>query len=117
PVANCNSRGGLVLPAPHGGEAWLVGSTQAISWTTTGTVPNVKLEYSTDGGVTYPNVVAASAANTGSFSWTIPDNISNTVRVRVSDVTDASTNDISDANFKIRGNVPVTAPNGGDVWT
>src|SRR5207247_2630903 len=115
--ANFKIRGGLVVTAPNGGEAWIVGGTQAISWTTTGTVPNVKLEYSTDGGVTYPNVVAASAANTGSFSWTIPDNISNTVRVRVSDVTDASTNDISDANFKIRGNLTVSAPNGGDVWT
>src|SRR5207247_2352393 len=102
--ANFKIRGGLVVSAPNGAETWIVGSAQAISWTTTGTVPNVKLEYSTDGGVTYPNMVAASAANTGSFSWTIPDNISNTVRVRVSDVTDASTNDISDANFKIRGN-------------
>src|SRR5207244_3702920 len=85
--ANFKIRGGLALTAPNGAEAWIVGSTQAISWTTTGTVPNVKLEYSTDGGVTYPNVVTASAANTGSFSWTIPDSISNTVRVRLSDVT------------------------------
>src|SRR5207244_9576178 len=115
--ANFKIRGGLVVSAPNGAEIWIVGSTQAISWTTTGTVPNVKLEYSTDGGVSYPNVVAASAANTGSFSWTIPDSISNTVRVRVSDVTDATTNDISDANFKIRGNLTVSAPNGGEVFT
>src|SRR5207245_2598769 len=78
--ANFKIRAGLVVSAPNGAETWIVGSTQAISWTTTGTVPNVKLEYSTDGGVTYPNVVAASVANTGSFSWTIPDSISNTVR-------------------------------------
>src|SRR5437870_5470008 len=114
--ANFKIRGGLVVSAPNGAETWIVGSAQAISWTTTGTVPNVKLEYSTDGGVTYPNVVAASAANTGSFSWTIPDNISNTVRVRLSDATDASATDTSDANFKIRGNLTLTTPNGGDVW-
>ncbi|OLD78247.1 MAG: hypothetical protein AUG87_01935 [Candidatus Rokubacteria bacterium 13_1_20CM_4_70_14] len=114
--ANFKIRGGLVLVAPNGGETWTVGSTQAISWTTSGTVPNVKLEYSTDGGVTYPSVVAASVANTGSFSWTIPDSISNTVRVRVSDVTDASANDTSDGNFKIRGNLTVSVPNGGEVW-
>src|SRR3989441_9730455 len=114
--ANFKIRGGLVLVAPNGGETWTVGATQAISWTTSGTVPNVKLEYSTDGGVTYPSVVAASVANTGSFSWTIPDSISNTVRVRVSDVTDASANDTSDGNFKIRGNLTVSVPNGGEVW-
>src|SRR5439155_723367 len=113
--ANFKILAAFAVSSPNGGEIWAVGATQAITWTTTGTVPNVKLEFSTDGGVTYPNVVAASAANTGSFSWTIPDNISNTVRVRVSDVTDASTNDISDANFKIRGNLTVSAPNGGDV--
>src|SRR2546422_1887195 len=110
-------RGGLVLVAPNGGESWTVGSTQAITWTTAGTIANVKLEYSTDGGVTYPSVVAASVPNTGSFSWTIPDSISNTVRVRVSDVTDASANDTSDGNFKIRGNLTVTTPNGGEVVT
>src|SRR3989449_971976 len=114
--ANFKIRGGLVLVAPNGGETWTVGATQAISWTTSGTVPNVKLEYSTDGGVTYPSVVAASVANTGSFSWTIPDSISNTVRVRVSDVTDASANDTSDGNFKIRGNLTVSVPNGGEGW-
>src|SRR5207244_3675917 len=114
--ANFKIMAAFAVSSPNGGEAWIVGATQAISWTTTGTIPNVKLEYSTDGGVTYPNVVTASTAKTGSFSWTIPDSISNTVRVRVSDVTDAQTNDISDANFKIRGNLTVSAPNGGEVW-
>src|SRR2546426_111835 len=114
--ANFKIMAAFAVTSPNGGEIWTVGATQAITWTTSGTVANVKLEYSTDGGVSYPFVVAASAANTGSFSWTIPDSISNTVRVRVSDVTDASTNDISDANFKIRGNLTVSAPNGGEVW-
>src|SRR3989449_7828467 len=88
-------RGGLVLVAPNGGETWTVGATQAISWTTSGAVPDVKLEYSTDGGGTYPSVVAASLANTGSFSWAIPDSISNTVRGRVLDVSGGSADDTS----------------------
>src|SRR5207245_9541970 len=72
---------GFTLSSPNGGEVWTVGSSQNIAWTTGGSVPTVKLEYSTDGGSTYPNVIIASTPNTGTFSWTVPDNISATVRV------------------------------------
>jgi len=110
-------RGGLVISAPNGAETWTVGSTQAISWTTTGTVPNVKLEYSTDGGVTYPNVVTASAANTGSFSWTIPDSISNTVRVRVLGRDRRLDERHLGRKLQDSGQLTVSAPNGGENWT
>src|SRR5207249_3600492 len=50
-------KGALALTAPVGGEVWAVGATHNITWTTAGTLADVKLEYSTDGGVTYPNVI------------------------------------------------------------
>src|SRR5438876_3461709 len=108
---------GFTLASPNGGEIWTVGSSQSIAWTTGGTVPNVKLEYSTDGGSTYPNVIIASTPNTGTFSWTVPDNISATVRVRVSDVNNTDAFRSSNTNFKIRGAFALTVPNGGEVWT
>src|SRR2546425_432210 len=108
---------GFTLSAPNGGEVWTVGSSQSIAWTTGGTVPNVKLEYSTDGGSTYPNVIVASTPNTGTFGWTVPNNISATVRVRVSDVSNSDAFATSNTNFKIRGALTLTAPNGGEVWT
>src|SRR3989442_7561171 len=47
--SNFTIRGGFILTAPNGGEQWVVGSTQQITWTTTGsTITSVKLEYSTD---------------------------------------------------------------------
>ncbi|RKY44535.1 MAG: hypothetical protein DRP81_05410, partial [Candidatus Omnitrophota bacterium] len=103
------------ITAPNGGEAWIVNDTENIVWNTQGTVDNVKLEYSTDGGDNW-TLITESTLNTGTYSWSIPDSISNECRVRVSDVNDSSANDISDSNFKIRGNLTITAPNGGEKW-
>src|SRR5207245_2918 len=93
--------GALAVTSPNGGEKWNVGSVQPITWTNTGTVANVKLEYSKDNFAT-ATVISASAPNTGSYTWTIPDAISTTVKVRVTDVADPNASDSSDANFKIQ---------------
>ncbi|MBU1086222.1 MAG: GPI anchored serine-threonine rich family protein [Candidatus Omnitrophica bacterium] len=115
-VADFTIKAGFVITAPNGGEVWTVSSSHDITWTTVGSVTTVILEYSTDGGTTFPNVVTGSAANTGSFPWTIPDSISSQGRVRVSDFANANANDISNANFKIRGSISLTAPNGAESW-
>ena len=114
--ANFKIRSSLTLTAPDGGEVWTVGTGQTVTWTSSGTVNNVKLEYSTDGGSTYPNLVTASAPNTGSYSWTVPDAISTSVRAKITDVDDSDAFDASNGNFKIRGALLLTAPNGGEQW-
>src|SRR5437773_4392475 len=56
---------------------------------------------------------AAPAGPTGgSFSWTVPNDISSTydIKVRVSDPNDPEANDLSDAAFKIEGALAVTSP-------
>jgi len=115
--ANFKIMGGFTLSAPNGGEVWIVGENRNITWTTSGSVANVKLSYSVNGGTTYPNIISASTTNTGSYSWTIPDAIGTTVRVKVEDVLDVDAFDESNANFKIKGSVTVTAPNGGEIWS
>src|SRR5439155_1278117 len=105
----------LAVTSPNGGEQWAVGSVKPITWTATGTVANVKLEYSKDNFAT-ATVISASAPNTGSYTWTIPDAISTTVKVRVTDVSDPAASDTSDANFKIQGAFTLTTPNGGEAW-
>ena len=114
---NFNIKAGFTLNTPNGGEAWVVASMQNITWTTFGTVVNVKLEYSTDGGTTYPNIIIASVANTGTYPWTIPDAITTAAKVRVSDTNDVTASDTSNANFKIQGLLTITAPNGTEKWT
>jgi hypothetical protein len=109
--------GKLVVVAPNGGEVWPVGTAQSIIWSRVGSIASVKLEFSTDGGVTYPNIIVSStAASALSYNWTIPDAIYSTLRVKISDVADATVFDVSDANFKIRGNLNLTAPLGAEIW-
>src|SRR5207245_6646388 len=97
---NFKIRGALTLTAPNGGEVWTVGESRTITWTTTGTIPNVKLEYSKD-NFTAPILIAASTPNTGSFAWTVPNDISATVRVRVTDADDSTVIDGCNAHSKI----------------
>ena len=113
--ANFNIIGGFTLTSPNGGEVWIVNESRNITWTTAGTVANVKLEYSTD-GTTYPNLIIATTPNTGSFAWTVPDSITTAARVKVSDAGNANSFDTSNANFKIRGSLTVAAPNGAEGW-
>lgn len=94
----------LSLTSPNGGFV-AVGSTQAITWTASDAagVAGVDLAYSTDGGATYPNVIATGLSNTGSHDWTVPNTVSTTARVRVT-ATDAFGNasaDASDADVTI----------------
>ncbi len=109
----------LTLVTPNGGESWSIGSTKSISWTNTGTIANVKLEYSINSGVNY-SLITSSTPNTGSYLWTIPNVSSASVRVRVSDASNTTIKDASNANFTIyNATVPtltITSPNGGESW-
>ncbi len=92
----------LTLVSPNGGESWQVGSQHAIRWTSTGSIANVSLAYSTDNFAT-SHVIVASTANTGSYNWTIPNDPSTTARVRVaSTISPTTIRDDSDANFTIQ---------------
>src|SRR5439155_20479600 len=115
-TANFSLRVGSILSAPNGAEEWVVGSTRKITWTTTGsTIANVKLEYSKDNFAT-ATVITASTPNASFYNWLVPNDISGTVKIRLSDTNDPGTNDVSDATLKIKGGFAVTAPNGGEGW-
>jgi hypothetical protein len=112
---------GLRVTSPNGGESWAPGSAQSIAWTSAGvTISSVKIELSTNGGSTW-STVAASAPNTGVYSWTVPNSLSTTCLVRVGDTGSSGLSDVSDAFFSIANAMPTTkitvvAPNGGEVW-
>jgi hypothetical protein len=96
----------LSVSSPNGGESWLVGSTQNITWSTSGTLANVKIEFSTNGGTSYSTIIA-SAPNTGSYSWTVPNSASATVKIRISDIA-GTVSDTSDNNFTISASCSYT---------
>ncbi len=123
----------LSVTSPNGGENWLAGSSQNISWTTEGPIGNVRIEFSVDGGTTY-TTLAKSVPNTGRYSWTLPSVLSPRYSIQISEVGGDAV-DKSDGLFSIvgcsysispasqvfdssggNGNVTVSAP-GGCSWT
>ncbi len=106
----------LQLTAPNGGEAWVGDQQETITWTSSGLVQSVTLEYSVNNGVDWTEITS-TAASSGSFSWTVVDVQTSNALIRISDAADGSPSDVSDAPFSIDGSeITVTSPNGGESW-
>ena len=103
----------VAVTSPNGGESWLVGSSHAITWTATDTegiaATGITLEYSVNNGGSWLPV-ASGLANSGSFSWTVPNNPSTTALVRATavDLHGNTANDASNATFTIQGTSTTT---------
>jgi hypothetical protein len=91
----------IVLLVPNGGEEWTIGTYHDITWDAPPSVTNIKLEYSKDGFVSDFHTIISSTEDDGEYSWQIPDDPSDTVRVRVSDADNTSVYDDSDDDFSI----------------
>lgn len=110
----------VTVTVPNTSVTWKAGSTHAITWTATDNVgvTAVDLAYSTDGGVSYPNVIATGLANSGSYSWTVPNSPGSTARVRATahDAAGNTASDASDADFTIdRWTITASAGPGGNI--
>ncbi len=92
--------GFITVISPNGGENWPVGSTKDILWISTGPISEVKIEYSIDGGFIWDKVVG-NTANDGSYSWIIPNSLSDKCLLRISDADDGEPFDDSDYAFTI----------------
>lgn len=104
----------ITLDVPNGGETCYVGSNKDIEWTASPVITDVKLEYSKDVFGSDIIEITPSTPNTGVYDWEIPDDPSETVRVRISEVGNESNNDESDGDFTIQG--PCT-PVFTEKWT
>jgi len=102
---NMASVAGITVVSPNGGESWMAGSSHNITWLSSGVAGNIKIEYSTDGGAAW-SVAAASVANTGTYSWTVPGTLSASCLARVTSL-DGAASDASNAVFSI-----IAAPTG-----
>jgi len=89
----------VTVVAPNGGESWAVGSQHEIRWVATDndTVTKIDIRYSTDGGSTYPNVIATNEPNDSTYLWTVPATVSDSCLVRIT-AYDASLNSASDSS-------------------
>jgi hypothetical protein len=99
--------GKINIISPNGKEQWGVGEKQKISWSALDYEPvyPFDLAYSTDKGKTYIDIIT-NQGNDGAYLWAIPDKISKTVKVKVSDTLDKDIYDTSDALFSIVASAP-----------
>lgn len=95
----------------------MAGSRQTVTWTVEHLTGNVVVEYSKDGFSSDSHDIATVAAAAGSAEWTIPNDPSDTVRVRVRAEEDEGIEDLSDQEFSISAcPIQVTSPDGGEEW-
>jgi len=110
----------ITVLAPNGAEEWSATHDYNIRWSTTGTVGNVKIEYTVDAGANWTEIIG-STPNDGTYTWNVPDSLSTQCKVRVSEAADSDPIDSSDANFSIVSattpTINLTAPNGGESLT
>jgi hypothetical protein len=95
----------VAVSAPNGTEQWIEGEHHDITWTATDNVgvTGVDILLSTDGGLTYPTVIATGEANDGVYDWTVSGGPADSCLVKVL-AGDAANNwgeDVSDDLFEI----------------
>lgn len=111
----------VTVVSPDGGENWAINSNKNITWSTSN-ITNVKIEYSTNNGTSWIQIAASVAAGSGSYAWTVPNTPSTQCKVRVSDASNASMNDLSNGTFTISSGgaqynwVQVPSGTTGDLW-
>jgi hypothetical protein len=91
----------VTVSAPNGGESWEQGSTQSITWTSTGDIDNVKIELYK--GTELSTTISSSTTNNGTYSWTIADDqdVGSDYKVKIIALDDPEAFDMSNADFEI----------------
>jgi len=112
----------ITLTNPTASSSWQAGSTQSITWTSTGSFANVDIELHYLGA--YLSTIVSGTSNDGSYSWTLDSSYANyadSYYIRIADSSTHSTYDFSDGNFEITAPSPVdsitvTSPTGSSSW-
>jgi hypothetical protein len=105
PITVVNTGSQYAVAAPNGGEVWSSGGTETVTWNVAGTninginCANVDLVLSTDGGLTFTQVLA-TVLNNGSATITAPTTTETTARLMIR-CSDNIFFDISDGDFRI----------------
>lgn len=105
--------GGLVTPPatiqvikPNGGEIWYINQQKMIEWTSTGVI-NVKIEISTNNGVSWELIVTNIPAQSGFYEWLVTGPASEQCLIKISSVENPNVFDVSDNTFSIRSELCV----------
>jgi hypothetical protein len=105
-VTVTNTSGPFQVTSPNSNITWSGGGSATVTWSVNGTNAGsvncqaVNILLSSDGGLTFPTVLASSTANDGSETITVPSQSGTTYRVKVESVGNIFF-DISNTNFTI----------------
>lgn len=75
----------ITITSPQEGETWKPGEPHDIRWITTGTVGNIKIEYSTGNGASW-TIITPSTDNNGVHPWVVPEIPAGQCLVKVSEI-------------------------------
>jgi len=110
-----NPSGTITVVNPNGGVTLNALTPYNVSWTANGTSGYFDILYSVNGGTSY-NTLTSNISGT-SYTWTVNNNPSTNVFVRVRDNQNVCRKDASNLPNTILAATPVlTSPNGGEVW-
>ena len=111
---------GITVTSPNAAVKWKYGTNQNITWSYTGNIENVKIEFSPDGGYIWNPIINSTPASAKSYNWIVPPYIGKFNSIRISDVKNAKVSDVSDKFLTIsrilQGTLIINSPNGGESW-
>ncbi|QEC66012.1 T9SS type A sorting domain-containing protein [Panacibacter ginsenosidivorans] len=102
-VTVSGTTGPFAVTSPNTAVSVGAGTTQTITWSVNSTntlAANVKISMSTDGGQTFPYVLAASTPNDGTEAITVPNVTSGACRIKIEAIGNIFY-DISNVNFYV----------------
>jgi PKD repeat protein len=112
----------ITVTSPNGGESFVRGTTNRITWSSAGS-PGSAVKIELLKGSTVVQTLQSSTENDGSYSsWTVSSSLAtgSDYRIRVTSTTDPAITDTSNTYFTITGSststITVTSPNGGQIW-
>lgn len=107
----------ITVTSPNTTLTRYIGNSSSITWTSAYITSNaLKIEYSIDNGSSWIPITT-NTANTGSYTWIIPNTPSTQCLVKITDLGNPATYDISNTTFTIAPPyITVTYPNGGESF-
>lgn len=106
----------ITVISPNGGESWHAEELKTIEWSSN-LITNVRLQYTTDDGNSWITILNSISADADQYIWMVPNTVSPLCRIKISDVSNALTQDESDAAFTIAPTVGVEESENNNVPT
>lgn len=105
----------IELQTPNGGEIWEVFTNNVTRWRSIN-VSSLKIELSIDNGGSWSLITPGWGGGVSSFNYYVPNTPSEQCLVKLTNLSDPNTYDLSDGNFTIYNpNFKVLQPNGGET--